>query len=78
VSCSLHDVARLEARGIATAAVGTEPFVDEALEQAAALGIAGYRMVLVRHPVQLLGVDGVHVLADAAFEAIVARLTRSW
>jgi hypothetical protein len=77
VSCSLHDVARLEARGIATAAVGTEPFVDEALEQAAALGIAGYRMVLVPHPVQLLDRDGVRALADAAWPAIVARLTGS-
>jgi hypothetical protein len=30
---------RLEAAGIPTAAVATEPFVDEALEQARLLGI---------------------------------------
>jgi hypothetical protein len=75
VSCSLHDVARLERRGVATAAVGTEPFVDEALEQARVLGMPSYRMVLVRHPVQLLTAEGIAALADAALPAIVARLT---
>jgi hypothetical protein len=75
VSCSLHDVARLERRGTATAAVGTQPFVDEALEQGRALGIGGYRMVLVPHPVQLLDAAGVAALADAAFPAVVERLT---
>lgn len=74
MSCSLHDVARLEEAGIPTAAVGTEPFVDEALEMAEVLGLRGYRMVLVPHPVQLLDVDGVHALADAAYPAIRARL----
>jgi hypothetical protein len=32
----------LERRGIPTAAVATEPFVDEALEQARVLGMHGY------------------------------------
>ena len=70
------DLVRLERRGVATAGVGTEPFVDEALEQAAALGLAAYRMVLVPHPVQLLDEAGVHALADAAWPAILASLTR--
>ena len=47
----------LERLGIATAAVATEPFVDEALEQARLLGMPEYRMVFVPHPVQLLGLD---------------------
>jgi hypothetical protein len=75
VSCSVHDVVRLEQLGVPTAAVGTEPFVDEALEQAAALGMPGYRMVFVPHPIQLLDRAGVRALADAAFPAIELRLT---
>jgi hypothetical protein len=75
VSCSVHDVVRLEQLGVPTAAVATEPFVDEALEQAAALGMPSYRMVFVPHPIQLLDRAGVRALADAAFPAIEARLT---
>jgi hypothetical protein len=66
---------RLERLGIATAAVATEPFLDEALEQARLLGIPDYRMVLVPHPVQLLGELELRECADEAFERIVARLT---
>jgi hypothetical protein len=71
----VHDAIRLERRGIATAVVGTEPFVDEALEQARVLGMPEYRAVLVSHPVQLLSDEEVHALADGALDAIVARLT---
>jgi len=74
VSCSVHDVVRLEQLGVPTAAVGTEPFVDEALEQAAALGMPDYRMVFVPHPIQLLDRDGVRALADRVLPAIEARL----
>ena len=74
MSCSVHDMVRLERRGIPTAAVGTRPFVDEALEQAALLGMPGYRMVLVPHPVQLLTPAELASVCDAAFDEIVARL----
>jgi hypothetical protein len=67
----------LERRGIATAAVATEPFVDEALEQARVLGMPDYRMVFIPHPVQLLTVDELHAHADHVFEEIVARLIRA-
>jgi hypothetical protein len=77
VSCSVHDLVRLERRGVATAGVGTEPFADEALEQAALLGMPGYRMVLIPHPVQLLTDAALAALADAAFERVLARLTES-
>jgi hypothetical protein len=66
----------LERRGIPTAAVATEPFVDEALEQARLLGMPDYRMVYVPHPVQLLSAEELRGYADRAFEEIVARLTR--
>jgi hypothetical protein len=65
----------LERQGIATAAVATEPFVDEALEQARLLGMPDYRMVFVPHPVQLLSLAELRAYADRAFEEIVARLT---
>ena len=76
MSCSVHDVVRLERQGIPTAAVGTVPFVDEALEQARLLGMPDYRMVLIPHPVQLLTDEELQARADAAFAEIVARLTR--
>jgi hypothetical protein len=65
----------LERQGIATTAVATEPFVDEALEQARLLGMPDYRMVFVPHPVQLLSLEELRSYADRAFEEIVARLT---
>ena len=68
---------RLEQAGIPTAAVATEPFLDEALEQARLLGMAEYRMVFVPHPVQLLDAAQLQALADGAFDEIVARLTGS-
>jgi hypothetical protein len=67
---------RLERLGIPTAAVATEPFLDEALEQARVLGMPDYRMVYVPHPVQLLTLVELHAHADAAFDEIVARLIR--
>src|ERR671935_107036 len=56
----------LERRGVATAAVATEPFLDEALEQARVLGMPDYRMVYIPHPVQLLTLEELHAQADAA------------
>jgi hypothetical protein len=66
---------RLERLGIPTAAVATEPFVDEALEQARLLGMPDYRMVYVEHPVQLLAPEALRDRADRAFADIVQRLT---
>lgn len=77
MSCSVHDAVRLERRGIPSAVVGTEPFADEALEQARLLGMPDVRAVLVPHPVQLLDRAGIEALADAAWPAIVARLVRA-
>ncbi|HSD02658.1 MAG TPA: hypothetical protein VLB81_09825 [Gaiellales bacterium] len=70
MSCSVHDAVRLEARGIPTAVVGTEPFLDEALEQSRMLGMPNYPVVLVAHPVQLLTDAELETLADQAFAAI--------
>ena len=56
--------------------MATEPFLDEALEQARLLGMPDYRMVYVPHPVQLLTLDELHAQADAVFEQIVGRRCR--
>ena len=77
MSCSVHDLVRLEARGLATAGVGTLPFADEALEQAALLGMPGYRMVLIPHPVQLLTAAELEARADAAMGPVLDRLCSS-
>jgi hypothetical protein len=66
----------LERLGVPTAAVATEPFIDEALEQARVLGMPDYRMVFIPHPVQLLTLEELHAHADRAFDLIVARLTQ--
>jgi len=70
----VHDAVRLERLGIPTAAVGTEPFSDEALEQARLLGMPAYRMTLIPHPVQLLTITELHALADAVLPGILSRL----
>jgi hypothetical protein len=75
VSCSVHDLVRLERRGIPTAGIGTEPFLDEALEQARVLGMPGLRMVMIPHPVQLLTREELQSRAEEAFATIIARLT---
>lgn len=75
MSCSVHDVVRLEARGVPTVAIGTEPFVDEAIEQAQLLGMPGYRVLLIPHPIQLLSTEALHARADAIVEQVIRRLT---
>ena len=77
MSCSVHDLVRLERRGVATVGVGTIPFIDEALEQARTLGMPDLRMALVPHPVQLLSEDELSALADASVEEIVGRVTQN-
>ena len=74
MSCSVHDLVRLERRSIPTAGVGTIPFADEALEQARLLGMPDLRMVLVPHPVQLLDDGELDALADGALARVLRLL----
>ena len=74
MSCSVHDLVRLERRGIATAGIGTLPFADEALEQARLLGMPDLRMLLVPHPVQLLSQAELDALADDIFDRVLQHL----
>ena len=75
MSCSVHDVVRLEKRGVPTVNVGTEAFLDEALEQARVLGMADYRMIWLPHPVATRSTDEMQALARAHAAMIIARLT---
>ena len=74
MSCSVHDLVRLERRGVATAGIGTLPFADEALEQARLLGMPDLRMLLVPHPVQLLSPEELDALADDVFDRVLKHL----
>jgi hypothetical protein len=70
----VHDLVRLERRGIATAGIGTLPFADEALEQARLLGMPDLRMLLVPHPVQLLTPEELDALADNIVDRVLQHL----
>ena len=73
MSCSVHDVTDLEARGVPAVFVASSEFVDAAAAQARALGADPAR-VFVPHPVQDRTDDEMRALADAAAEEIVAAL----
>jgi hypothetical protein len=77
VSCSVHDVIRMEKAGVPTVNVGTEAFVDEAEVQARLLGMPDYRMVWIPHPVAILNEAGIRKLAREAADSIVGLLTRA-
>ncbi len=76
MSCSVHDLVRLERRGVSSVAVATTPFLDEAVEQAHVLGMPGVAVVYVRHPIQLLERDELRAVAEDAFPALLDALTR--
>ena len=75
MSCSVHDVVRLEKLGIPTAAVATDAFLDEASDQARLLAMPDYPMVWLPHPVAIVDEDGIRRLAREAARRIVERLT---
>jgi hypothetical protein len=71
----VYDIVSLERRGVPAVAIATEPFVDEAIEQARLLAMPDCRVVYIPHPVQLLSPEALAALADAAFPAVVGALT---
>jgi len=71
----VHDGVFFEDQGLPTATVITTEFAHAARAQAEALGARDYRTVMVAHPIQPLVRDEIRVLADKAFDEIVARLT---
>jgi hypothetical protein len=72
----VHDGVFFEDHGPPTATIISTEFARAATAQAEALGATAYRTVMVAHPIQPLTREEVRALADTAFDAVVARLTR--
>ena len=70
----MHDTTNLEARGIPTAFVASEPFREAAEAQASALGLDAAR-VFVGHPIQDRTDGEMQALADEALEAILKSIS---
>ncbi len=69
----MHDIVDLEARGVPGVFVATVEFADGAESQARALG-ANPAAVYVEHPIQDRTDEEIVVIADRAFERVVAQL----
>jgi hypothetical protein len=69
----VHDITDLEGAGLPGVFVASAEFVAAAAAQVRALGFDAAR-VFVPHPIQDRTDDEMRALADAAVEAIVARL----
>jgi hypothetical protein len=76
VSCGLHDVVALEARGVPAALVATDVFAPESEAQARLLGQPEQRPIEVPHPIQPVPIDRIVGYAAAVLDEVVARLTR--
>lgn len=74
MSCSVHDVADLEQRGIPAVFVASSTFVDAADAQARSLGFDAAR-VFVPHPIQDRTDAEIEALAVDALDAVLAALT---
>lgn len=72
-SCSTHDLADLDRRGIPGVSVITEVFVEAFASQSRAIGFAG-ASVVVAHPVQNRTTAELHAMADAALPGVLAAL----
>ena len=71
MSCSVHDVADLEERGVATVFIASDEFVSAREAQAAALGTDPF-VVWLEHPIQDRTDAEMIAHADAVLEDIVA------
>ena len=73
MSCSVHDVIDLEARGVPAVFVASSEFVDAAEAQARALGAEPAR-VFVPHPIQDRTDEEMRAIADGALDEVLAAL----
>jgi hypothetical protein len=70
----VHDIANLESRGLPGVFVASSVFVEAAAVQSAALGVKP-EALFVAHPIQDRTDDEIRALADAAVDALIAKLT---
>jgi hypothetical protein len=75
VSCGLHDVVALEARGVPSALVATDVFTPESEAQSRLLGQPEQRPIEVPHPIQPVPIERVVGYAATVLDEVVARLT---
>jgi hypothetical protein len=76
-SCSattMHVATDLEARGVPTAAICTEPFLASASAMAARRGMPGYAFARVAHPVSSLDQPEIEERAQAALPQVLSIL----
>ena len=66
----MHDTTNLEARGIPTVFVASDPFHEAADAQTTALGFDAAR-IFVAHPIQDRTDEEMQALADGAVESIL-------
>ena len=71
----MHDIVDLERRGIPGVFVASSEFVDAAIAQSASLGFPDVARVFTPHPIQDRTDDEMRAYAEAAFDAIVAKIT---
>ena len=72
----MHDIVDFETRGVPAMFVASDVFVQAAESQAKALGFPTVQGVFVPHPIQDRTDDEMRALADSAYDAIVASITR--
>lgn len=72
----MHDFAALEGRGVIAAFLASTEFIVAADSQAKALGYREVPSVFVPHPIQDRTDDEMRALAEAAFDDVVAAVTR--
>ena len=75
MSCGLRDVLSFEGDGRPAVLVASSAFADAAAHQAAALGQAEVRRVLVAHPIQDRTDDELRELARGALDEVLAGLS---
>ena len=73
MSCSLHDLAEFEARGVPSVLVASEEFISAAEVQSVALG-TNPAVIYVAHPIQSRNDAEMKELADLHFDQVISQL----
>ena len=72
----MHDIVDLESRGIPGVFVASAQFVQAADAQSSSLGFPTVARVFTPHPIQDRTDDEMRQYAEAAFEAVLAEITK--
>jgi hypothetical protein len=75
VSWSVHDVVQLEAGGVPTVVLVTEPFAELAAYSAHTEALPQARIAVIEHPLGGVGRDAVTAKAHAAVETVLGLLS---